>query len=313
MRFDLLINLSQIKENKILENLKEYRICKANSEVWAKYHVIYRLTNFNEWMSLNLQNGMGGYIKTDCCYWITRGNERIGGAFIKPNLLECVFTIPPFHNEKELIEKLVIFVDSISDKSKPIVVPDAGIKQVDYYKSIGFNLERVDKIMICPTNEFDITWEENHKIIFPKIEHSEAMARLYFETYSNNKLPYIASQSYDFQVSSVKVYFKHIEFANVSNKWSTLVYDTNTNKFIGACLVGIFDGQPYILDFVVHPKSQGKGIASKMIKRTLNLAYKNYSALRLNVTVGNDAEVFYDKLGFIGSAEKGYLTKTAQI
>lgn len=296
-----------------MEYLNDYKICKANSEEWARYHAIYRLTNFNEWMSLSFQNDIDRYIKADFCYWITKGNKRIGGAFIKPNMLKCIFTIPPFHNNKDLIEALSLYVESISDKSNPIIVQDADIKLVDYYKNIGFSLERIEKLMVCATNEFNVTWEEQYRIIAPKIEHSEAMAKLYFEAYSHNKLHYIAAQSYDFQVSSVQVYFNHIEAMKVTNEWSTLIYDTITNKFIGACAVGFVNGLPYILDFVLHPEFQRKGLASKMIQRTLNLVFKSYPAIRLNVTVGNDAEVFYDKLGFISLAEKGYMTKMAEI
>ena len=147
----------------------------------------------------------------------------------------------------------------------------------------------------------------NYIIVTPNIEHVEAMAELYFEAYSNNKLHYIASQSYEFQLSNAQIYFNHIKSAKVTNEWSTLVYDTVTIKFIGACIVGFANGLPYILDFVVHPEFQRKGIASMMIKRTLNLLYKSYPAIRLSITEGNDAEEFYDKLGFISLAKKAYM------
>ncbi|WP_238475962.1 GNAT family N-acetyltransferase [Clostridium manihotivorum] len=66
---------------------------------------------------------------------------------------------------------------------------------------------------------------------------------------------------------------------------------------------------PYILDFVVHPDFQRRGLASKMVKRTLNLLIDKYPALRLSVHVGNDAGSFYSELGFIGLSEKYMLSK----
>lgn len=292
-----------------MDNLNEYKIIKAIPEEWARYHAIYRLSNFNEWMSLSFKNDIDRYKKGDCYYWILKDDKRIGGAVIKPNILKCVFTIPPFHNSKELIEILTWHVETISHKGMDIVINDADLRFVEYYKNIGFFLERTEKIMVCPTNEFKVTWEDRYKIIVPEREHSEAMAKLYFEAYSNSKLNYIKTQSYDFQVSNVEVYFDHIKAINVTNEWSTLIYDTVTNKFIGACIVGFVNELPYILDFVVHPDFQRKGLASKMIHRTLNMLFQSYPAIRLNVTVGNDAEVFYDKLGFISLVEAGYMTK----
>jgi len=289
--------------------LDEYKVCKANSEEWARYHAIYRLTNFNEWMSLSFQSDINRYKKVDFCYWVVKGDKRVGGAFIKPNMIKCIFTIPPFHNYQELIAVLTSYVESISDKSNSIVIPDGDMKLIEYYGNAGFNLQRVDKLMVCPTKEFDVTWEERYKIIIPQDEHRDDMAKLYYKTYSKNKFEYLATQTYDFQVSSVNVYFNHISAMKVPNDWSTLIYDNVTDKFVGACAVGLVNELPYILDFVVHPEFQGKGLASKMIERTMNLFFKNYPAIRLSVTVGNDAEVFYDKLGFTSLAEKGYLVK----
>lgn len=293
--------------------LNKYKINRANSEEWAKYHAIYRLSNFTEWMSLSFQSDIERYKNLDSCYWIERDSKRIGGALIKPNILKCIFAIPPFHDNKELIEVLTLYVNSISDRSKEIVVPDSDLRLIEDYTSIGYQLQRTEKLMVCATSKFKVTWEDRYKIIAPKIEHAEAMAKLYFNTYSTNGLQYIASQSYDFQVSSVQVYFKHTQALDITNEWSTLILDTNTNKLIGACMVGFVNGLPYILDFVVHPEFQRRGLGTKMLQRTLNLLFKTYPAIRLNVTVGNDAEKFYEKSGFISLAEKGYMIKKVEI
>lgn len=162
--------------------------------------------------------------------------------------------------------------------------------------------------MVCATSEFNITFEDRYKIIAPKIEHAETMAKVYYDTYSSNELEYISSRPNDFQVSNVQVYFKHIQAMGITNKWSTLILDTNTDKIIGACMVGFVNGLSYILDFVVHPEFQRRGLGAKMI----NLLFKNYPVIRMNVTVGNGAEKFYEKLGFISLAEKGYMTKKVE-
>lgn len=297
------------KGDETLEYLSKYKICKANSEEWARYHAIYRLTNFNEWMSLTFQSDIDRYAKTDFCYWVIVGDKRIGGAFIKPNILKCIFTIPPFQNNKELIEVLTLHVTAISDIGYPIIVPDADVNHIDYYKNVGFDLERIEKLMVCPTNEYEILLKKRYKFLTPEVEHSKAMAKQFFQSYSNNKLPYIASQSYEFQVTSVQVFFDHIKAINVTNEWSTLVFDTTTNEFIAACTVGFVNDLPYIFDFVVHPEYQKNGLASKMMQRTLSLQHKRYPAIRLSITEGNNAEEFYEKIGFISLAKKGYMSK----
>ena len=284
-------------------NLEEYTVCKADSEEWGRYHAIYRLSNFNEWMPLSFQGEIDRYKKADFCYWVIKDNKRIGGAFIKPNMLKCVFVIPPFNNKRILLEKLSLYVDSISVRNQDIQVPDADLKSIEDYESLGYNRNIINKLMVCATNTFHVDWGEEYTVVTPKIEHSGYMAQLYYETYSKSNLSYIAEQSYDFQVSSVNVYFEHIKSANVTNDWSTLIYHVPTKKLIAACTVGLVNGLPYILDFVVHPKFQGYGLATKMMKRTLSLTADNYPAIRLNVTVGNDAEIFYNKLGFISLAE----------
>ena len=179
-------------------NLEEYKICKADSKEWARYHAIYRLSNFNEWMPLSFQGEIDRYKNVEFCYWVTKGNKRIGGALVKPNMIKCLFTIPPFNDKKILIEKLSLYLDSISEKNKPIEVTAVDLKSIKDYEILGYKLDQINKLMVCATNTFDVTWEEHYKIISPQIEHAEAMAKLYYETYSKNKFSYIASQSFDF-------------------------------------------------------------------------------------------------------------------
>ncbi|WP_017415482.1 hypothetical protein [Clostridium tunisiense] len=42
-------------------HLDIYKINRANSEEWSKYHAIYKLSNFNEWMSLSFQSDIERY------------------------------------------------------------------------------------------------------------------------------------------------------------------------------------------------------------------------------------------------------------
>ncbi|SHJ72371.1 Acetyltransferase (GNAT) domain-containing protein [Clostridium amylolyticum] len=288
---------------------EEYYIYEADAEDWARHHAIYRLSSFNEWMPLSLQGEIQRYNKSNFSYWIVKDNKRIGGALIKSNTIKCIFTIPPFDNYEELIKALVDYVKSRSDGGQEIIVPDANLSMREAYEHSGFKLSRIEKLMVCATNKYPVYWDEKYKVVIPEKQHFEDMAKLYYETYSRSKVEYIASQTYDFQLNSVDIYFKHKEDLKVPDYWSALVYDKSSNKLIAACTVGLVNELPYILDMVVDYGYQRKGIASNLIKRVLNLTHNNYPALRLNVTVGNDAEEFYKKLGFTSLAEKGLMIK----
>lgn len=292
--------------------LEEYKICKANAEEWSRYHAIYRLSNFNEWMPLSFQGEINRYNKLDFCYWITKNNKRIGGALIKPNITKCIFTIPPFKINEDIIKALTLYVNSMSDMKEPVIIPDADMRLINYYEAAGFQLNSVEKLMVCATSNFDIIWDESYRIVIPEQKYIKDMAELYYESYRKNKLLSIASQSYDYQVDNIKIYFDHVERMKAPIEWSTLIYDTTKNKFIGACAMSLVNGLPYILDFVVHPEFQRKGLATNIMKRTLDIVANSYPAIRLSLAVGNDAEQFYDRMGFISLAEKGYL-KTKNI
>lgn len=288
---------------------EEYYIYEAEAEEWARYHAIYRLTSFNEWMPLSFSGEIRRYSKINFCYWIVKNNKRVGGAFIRSNMIKCIFAIPPFDNYEDLIKALTNYVKSTSDDGQAIIVPDANLSVIEAYENNGFKLNRIEKLMVCATNKYPVSWDEKYKLVIPEKQHFEHMVKLYYEVYSRSKVEYIASQTYDFQVNSVDTYFKHREDLSVPYYWSALVYDRTDEKLIAACTVGLVNELPYILDMVVDYDYQRKGIASNLIKRVLNLTHKNYPALRLNVTVGNDAEEFYKKLGFTSLAEKGFMIK----
>jgi len=293
---------------KRIDKIMTYKICKAQAEEWARYYCIYRVSNFNEWFSLSFQEEVDKYKRSEFCYWIVdNDNVKIGGAFIKPNMIKCIFVIPPYDKKKNLIDTIVLYAQSISDKNRGIIVPDVELEDIEHFKRYSFKLDRIQKLMICPTKKIQVTWKENFKVLTPKIQNREKIAELFYESYSNGNFEYNADTSYDSQLAGVQVYFNHIRRNNVPSEWSTLVYDTKSEKLVGACMVGLVNGLPYIIDFVVHSEFQGQKIGTKIMERTLNMFFNKYPYIRLNLIVGNDAESFYNKLGFIGLAKKAYM------
>lgn len=87
------------------------------------------------------------------------------------------------------------------------------------------------------------------------------------------------------------------------NKASTLIYEKKTNELVGACLISIWEEWPNVYDIAVKPSFQKKGLAKNMLKRSLTILKKQYPTLRLFVTLGNDAEMVYHKMGFLAGTE----------
>lgn len=112
---------------------------------------------------------------------------------------------------------------------------------------------------------------------------------------------------------SVDIFFNHIKAMNIPMEWSSIIYHKPTNKMIAACTVGLVNGLPYIMDLVVHPNFQRKGLAKKMTMSLLDLINNKYEAVRLCVNTNNDAELFYKKMGFIGLGETAYMIKKSNI
>jgi len=72
---------------------------------------------------------------------------------------------------------------------------------------------------------------------------------------------------------------------------------------IGACLVSLWEGWPNVFDIAVKPSYQNKGLGTMMLKRALSELKGSYPVLRLFVTIGNDAEMVYHKMGFLSGTE----------
>ncbi|WP_040213896.1 GNAT family N-acetyltransferase [Clostridium polynesiense] len=288
----------------------EYAVCQANPTEWAKYHAIYRLSNLNELKSLTIKEDIQRYSNGDFCYWIVKGSKIVGGALIKPNLIKCAFMVPPFEAREDLARVIFEYSSSISDVSKEIIIPDAENDMERYWEGFGFRVDRKNKLMVGVTNKHQVIWNKKYKIAIPNEENAEEMAQLYYETYSKSPLKYISEQTLDFQIKSVDVFFNHIKDNDIPNYWSSLVYDSSENKLVGSCAVGLVNNLPFILDIVVHPDYQKNGLASNMVKRVSNLSYNNYPAVSLNVITGNDAELFYKKMGFVEFSETSHMMKT---
>ncbi|QAA32091.1 hypothetical protein [Clostridium manihotivorum] len=202
-------------------DIDQYEVVQAISEEWARYHAIYRLTKVNEWMSLSFQGDIERYKNGNFCCWVLHKGIRVGGAIIKPNMIKCVFVIPPYKME-HIIEVVANYAETITDNNEVIVVQDADKDSFGYYTCLGYELNEVNKIMVRATEKFEASFGSEYKLCEPKLEYKEAMTELYYETYRANKLKAISEQSYEFQSISVDTYFSHTSQNNIPRAVSTI-------------------------------------------------------------------------------------------
>jgi ribosomal protein S18 acetylase RimI-like enzyme len=196
-----------------------------------------------------------------------------------------------------------------SDHTKNITAYEILSNQIDLFSRAGFwPGEYRCRWMQRPTETFNISWEDQYKIVSPDFScvsdqklliHADEIGEFFYKSYFNTISGIRRKwQSLDFFTSWTK------NFPSESNEplrsASTLIYDSNSNQLVGACLVSLQDNYPAIYNIAVLPSYIGKGIATKMLQRALSiLKEQNHPVLRLYVMQGNDAESVYYNLGFI--------------
>jgi ribosomal protein S18 acetylase RimI-like enzyme len=138
------------------------------------------------------------------------------------------------------------------------------------------------------------------------------LATLFHAAYSisyRGGLGKLGAQSLEERLSRVEGYLKPGEVAEICHRASTLIYEGNSNKLIGACIIGLGrcitqPAVPKVFDIAVHPHYQRRGLATKMLKKALTILKSEYPTLRFGVAIGNPAEAVYYSLGFLpGTAE----------
>ncbi|MGZ9586709.1 GNAT family N-acetyltransferase [Paenibacillus marinisediminis] len=289
----------------VYELSDEYSLHHANSEEWGIYYSVYYNMEYNGFFK-DQGLTMNHWRKK---FWIYRGPNKIGGVVIAPNLIFGLFFIPPFNEQSQVMKLLKNTLLHWSDRTKNITAFEILPDQIELFSRAGFwPGEYRCRWMQRPTETFHMTWEEQFRIASPdfsyegdrkRLVNEEEMAEFFYRGFSN-KIDQIRRKwdSLDSFTAMIRDYPAESNEQLLSA--STLVYDSESNQLIGACLVSMQDNLPAIYDISVLPSYSGKGIATRMLKRALSVLKElNYPILRLYVMQGNHAESVYYNLGFI--------------
>ncbi len=279
-----------------------YTIEKADWKDFSVYFAIYEIFETNVWFRQSFDIYCSILKDSDMCFWIKKNDCRIGGVLLEPNYMNCLFLEPPYNEYNIIIDKLKSLLLSWSDKSQLIYVGTVKPDKVKYYQRLGFKTGESRRCMIRPTEGFDIIWDDEYEIVPVTKESKRDISKLFVEAFS------ATGESQDRtncekENESIQFYFDNNLENSLVNKASTLIYEKKTNELIGACLISIWEEWPNVYDIAVKPSFQKKGLAKNMLKRALTILKKEYPALRLFVTLGNDAEMVYHKMGFLAGTE----------
>lgn len=285
---------------KVYDLFDGYTLEKANLKEFSIHFSVYEIFDTNIWFRQSFDIGCSILDESTPCFWIKMNGHRIGGVLIEPNYMNCLFLEPPYSDYELIISKLKGILLEWSEVNSPIYVGCVKPDKVKYYERLGFKSGESRRCMIRPTESFNVTWEDDYKIVSPGRESIEDISKLFLEAFRrtvDNK------ESYEEAKRSLEYYFNSSEESSLLRKASTLVYDKKSNELLGACLILDWENWPNIYDIAVSPKAQGKGLAKNMIRAALTALKNEYPVLRLFVTLGNDAENLYHRMGFLSGVE----------
>ncbi|MBP2116114.1 GNAT family N-acetyltransferase [Paenibacillus silagei] len=296
------MSVKQWSEDTISYDLNgEWTIRRAEPGEWGVYCSVYYNMQYNGFFREEVYTN-----PRRNAFWIYKGESRIGGVRMSPNVIYHLFVIPPFNDSFGILKQLKKLLIQWSDQKEPIrtyeVLPD----QVHLYARAGFWPDEFRcRWMQRPTELFQVDWEDDLRIESPEVEGTEAggkrfilaeeIARCDFESFRGGL---DATRRKQFALED----FVPGEDPNYSNEIltqaSTLVFDNATDQLIANCRLCLQDQVAAVYSIGVNPAYRGRGLATKMLQRALTMLKGTYPLLRLYVMEGNDAESVYYNLGF---------------
>ncbi|QSX06764.1 GNAT family N-acetyltransferase [Sedimentibacter sp. zth1] len=290
------------------KNLKKYDLCdgysieQADSKEYSIYFAVYEVFSGNVWFRQSFQMSSSILLDYEGCFWIKKNGYRIGGVLLEPNYMNCLVLEPPYNEYDIIISKLKSLLLCWSDKKQPICVGTVKPDRIEHYQRNGFKAIETRRCMIRPTEEFEINWDNKYRITKVTEESKSDISKLFAESFTDMNED-CEETKLEIQNKSVQFYLDENLENTIVNKASVLIYDNDTNELVGACLISIWEEWPNVYELAVKPSFQNRGLATNMLKFALSSLKKDYPVIRLFVTLGNDAEMVYHKMGFLAGIE----------
>ncbi len=281
-----------------------YTLQRDSSDDMAKHYAVYsELPRYNMFFRKSFDVILSKFPEDEQgVFWILKDGFKIGGVCIEPNCMGDIFLIPPYKNEYEVLKRLKEILIYWSDETADIWTFGGDFSQINNYEALGFIIDEKSRWMIRPTEELNISFQDNFYVDLPKEEHTLEMANLIAKARNNN--PALKDGNAERTAGWIKdYYFDENPYSACLHKASTTVYDKETKELVGVCLISLWEEWPLIGHIAVKPSYGGRGLGTNMIKRALSILSEEFAVLRLYVTIGNKAEDLYYNLGFLKGTE----------
>lgn len=283
-----------------------YTIEKVSGKEFSVHFAIYTIFSTNIWFRQSFEKACSVIEDCEICYWVKKDGKRIGGVLLEPNYMNCLVLEPPYDEYNLLVAMLKNLLIDWSLNHKAIVVGGVKPDKINYYENAGFKPGVSRRCMIRPTEKFEVVWKENFALLDVSRENMVELISLFEQAYSKSSPDRTISRTNI--EKDLEYYFENFEDSHILREASSLIYDTQKKVLVGACLISIWEQWPNVYDIVVNPAYQGQGLATQMLKKSLSVLKSEYPVLRLFVTLGNEAEKVYHKLGFLAGLETTEMT-----
>jgi hypothetical protein len=129
---------------------------RADNHQFIASWTVYR--RVNEDFSQCLREQGADLESVPFCFWITRGDDRIGGVVMLPNNIGDFFPIPPVVETTSVLVQIMGLLQAWSDTSRPLRAQGITEEFVNSFLDQGFEVTESRHWMIRPTQVIPFTW-----------------------------------------------------------------------------------------------------------------------------------------------------------
>jgi len=284
----------------------------ADKEEFGLYHSIYLLGRSNVWFPTTVERYRKMFASIAVPFWIRSGEDRVAMVSISDNRFGFTALIPPFSDERRIVQSLVSYVNARVNPDKPLIALSVQKDSYSHYRRLGFGFGTAEKCMIRPTDRFNVLWDEGLQVAVPVGGQLDEMVDLCTKAFAGVNVPSVASASGDYYRGNISQLFGDGPTAERQRENSTVLVDTATGEMVGLCTIEFWEELPCIQHVAVRPDWQGHGLGKRLLKKVLSDLHGHYPATRLWVQVGNSAETLYHNLGFLAGTEVCDMTLPAE-
>lgn len=273
-------------------------LVKAEFTAFLKQYTVYKVLRNNNRFNLDMESIRLSILEDEeFCRFIYYKGKHMGGVIIRRNKIKHLF-IYPEHNPHLMEIMKTIHENAVkdADSSKSIACLPSNSNQAVNFGKLGYKTIRKMHCMIGPLE--NVSWKApmGYKFVRPSADDEEMIVELFYNANINE--PWHQPVTKEFFARGASLYFDNNIIETILDA-SSICIEERTGNAVGACLISMDEGYPFVYDLHVLEEHRRKGIASNMMKKAISKMTKHYGFMRLFVIDGNPAKRIYDKLGFI--------------